>query len=232
MTISYVKEGHVILILNDIAGEPIIGEKITYSVNSDDDVVGETDIYGHVYINGLNGENKITAKYAGSDSYYKSDLSAPIQASPSQTQTAIAASSLSVNAANAKGAASFSLPTATGKYGVTMAFSGDTTYKGSATTSIIINKQATKFTVAKKTFKKKATKKVTAVLKENTGKVLSGKKVTLKVNVKSYTAKTNSKGVATFKIKLTKKGTFKATTEFAADSYYTAKTTSSKIIVK
>ena len=271
ITISYVKDGRVILVLNDINGEPIVGEKITYTVNSGDNVDDETDMYGHVYINGLSGENKIAARYAGSDSYYKSDLSATIQASPSLTQTAITASGLSVNAASAKGSVykftlkdasgkalagksvsisfngkiytatsassgvvSFTLPAAAaGKYAVTMAFTGDSTYKGSvATSTISIVKQATKLTVAKKTFKKSATKKVTAVLKDNTGKVLKGKKVTMKVNGKTYTAKTNSKGVATFKVKLTKKGTFKATTKFAGDAYYTAKRVTSKIVVK
>ena len=271
LTISYVKDGRVILVLNDINGEPIVGEKITYTVNSGDNVDDETDMYGHVYINGLSGENKIAARYAGSDSYYKSDLSATVQISASQTATSIQASALSVNAVSAKGSVykftlkdaagkalagksvsisfngkiytatsasngvvSFTLPAAAaGKYAVTMAFTGDSTYKGSvATSTISIVKQATKLTVAKKTFKKSATKKVTAVLKYNTGKVLKGKKVTMKVNGKTYTAKTNSKGVATFKVKLTKKGTFKATTKFAGDAYYTAKSVTSKIVVK
>ena len=132
------------------------------------------------------------------------------------------------------GVVSFALPTSiAGKYGVTLAFTGDSAYKGSvAVSTISIVKQATKLTVAKKTFKKSAAKKVTAVLKDNKGKVLKGKKLTLKVNGKTYSAKTNSKGVATFTLKLTKKGTFTATTKFAGDSYYTAKTTSSKIVVK
>ena len=44
-------------------------------------------------------------------------------------------------------------------------------------------------------------------LKDNKGKVMKGKKVTLKVNGKTFSAKTNAKGVATFKItKLTKVG--------------------------
>lgn len=132
------------------------------------------------------------------------------------------------------GAATFTLPTnAAGKYDVTMAFTGTASYKGSvAASTITIQKQATKLTVAKKTFKKKATKKVTATLKDSTGKVIKGKKLTLKVNGKTYKATTNKKGVATFKVKITKKGTFTATTSFNGDSLYSAKTVKSKIKVK
>ena len=55
----------------------------------------------------------------------------------------------------------------------------------------------------------------------NLNKVIKNAKVTIKVNKKTYTAKTNKKGVATFKInKLTKKGTFKATITYKGDSYY------------
>ena len=46
-------------------------------------------------------------------------------------------------------------------------------------------------------------------------------KRTLKVNKKTYSAKTNAKGQATFKItKLTKKGTFKATITYKGSAYY------------
>ena len=58
-------------------------------------------------------------------------------------------------------------------------------------------------------------------------------KVTIKVNKKTYTAKTNSKGVATFKItKLTKKGTFKSVITYKGDTYYNKVTKKVNIKVK
>ena len=45
-------------------------------------------------------------------------------------------------------------------------------------------------------------------LKNSNGKVLANQKIIIKVNKKSYTVKTNSKGVAKVKLKL-KKGTYK-----------------------
>ena len=271
MSIVYAKAGRVVVELNDMSGQAIVGEKISYTINHGNTQSAVTDVYGHIYINELEGIIDLDLTYAGSDKYYRTTLGSDLQMGDAQTQTSIQASALSVNAINAKstkytftlkdsagkaiegksvsiafngkiytgtsdnnGVVSFSIPTATaGKYAVTLAFTGDSAYKGSVAVSTIkIVKQATKLTVAKKTFKKSATKKVTAVLKDSKGKVLKNKKVTLKVNGKTYTAKTNSKGVATFTLKLTKKGTFTATTKFAGDSYYTAKTTTSKIVIK
>lgn len=58
-------------------------------------------------------------------------------------------------------------------------------------------------------------------------------KVTLKVKGKKYSAKTNNKGKATFKItKLTKKGKYTATLKFKGSKYYTAKTVKPKITIK
>lgn len=83
-----------------------------------------------------------------------------------------------------------------------------------------IVKKAVKITAKKKTFKAKAkTKKYSVTLKS--GKKAIGKiKVYLKIKGKTFKATTNKKGVATFKIKLSKKGTFKAKITFAGNKYY------------
>ncbi len=58
-------------------------------------------------------------------------------------------------------------------------------------------------------------------------------KVTIKVNKKTYTAKTNNKGVAIFKItKLNKKGTFKSTVTYNGNKYYNKVTKKINIKVK
>ena len=68
----------------------------------------------------------------------------------------------------------------------------------------------------------KATKKISFTLKDSKGKAIAKKKITFKVNGKTYTAKTNSKGVATVKIVIKKKGKYTATAKFAGDTTYKA----------
>ena len=92
-------------------------------------------------------------------------------------------------------------------------------------------KKATKITAKKATFKAKAkTKKYTITLK--TGKKAINKvKVYLKIKGKTFTAKTNKNGKATFKIKkLSKKGIYKATIQFKGNNSYNP--TTKKITIK
>ena len=92
----------------------------------------------------------------------------------------------------------------------------------------------TKIVASKKTFKAKAkTKKYVIKLKTKTGKAIKGMKVTLKIKGKTYKAKTNSKGKATFKIsKLNKKGKYTAKITFAGNSNYKGSTKTVKISIK
>ena len=119
-------------------------------------------------------------------------------------------------------------------YTASIKFAGDSNYKASSfSVKVVVNKAKPKITAKKKTFKAAAkTKKVTATLKNNKGKVLKKVKLTLKIGKKIYSAKTNSKGVATFKVKLTKKGKYTGKVKFAGSKYYKSVTKKVYITVK
>ena len=75
-----------------------------------------------------------------------------------------------------------------GTYYYTFTYLGDNDYKASMkAVKVTVNKQATKATFAKKTFKVKATKKISFTLKDSKGKAIAKKKITFKVNGKEYT---------------------------------------------
>ena len=136
---------------------------------------------------------------------------------------------------NSKGVATFKLSLNVVKtYTVSIKFAGDGYYTASTKSiKVKVTKTKTKLTVPKKTYKKsKKVKKLTATLKDSTGKKIKGKKVTFIVNKKKYTAKTNKKGVATVKVKLSKKKTYKFTVKFAGDKSYNAITKTSKAVIK
>lgn len=120
---------------------------------------------------------------------------------------------------DSSGYASFKITLQAGTYTITAEYKG---YK-------VSNKVVVKPTLilSTKTVKKSKTFKYTVKLLNNKGKILKYKKVTVKFRGKTYTAKTNSKGIATFSIKsLSKTGKFTLTA-----SYGSAKI-SKKITVK
>ena len=136
---------------------------------------------------------------------------------------------------NAKGVAKIKLTLTTVKtFTVSLKFAGDKTYTASSKSiKVKVTKTKTKLTVPTKTFKRAAkTKKLTATLKDSTGKVIKSKKVTFTVNGKKYSAKTNAKGVVTVKVNLSKKKTYKVTVKFAGDSKYLAVTKTGKVVIK
>ena len=136
---------------------------------------------------------------------------------------------------NSKGVATFKLSlNAVKTYTVSLKFAGDSYYTASSSSvKVKVTKTKTKLTVPKKTYKAKAkTKKLTATLKDQTGKAIKSKKVTFTVNGKKYTAKTNKKGVATVKVKLSKKKTYKFTVKFAGDKTYVAVKKTGKVKIK
>ena len=133
-----------------------------------------------------------------------------------------------------------------GAHTITVSYSGDATYANISKTSNITvaqkttpdtgkktKKVASKIIAKKKTFKaKKKVKKYTITLKAGK-KPIKKVQVTLKIKGKTYKAKTNAKGKATFKIKkLTKKGKYTAVIKFKGNKLYKATTKKVKITVK
>ena len=106
--------------------------------------------------------------------------------------------------------------------------------------SFDIQKKPITISAAAKSYKASAkTKKYTVTLKtekcnSRDGKVYlsAGKKVTLKLNGKTYTAKTDKNGKATFSLKITKKGKQTAKISFAGDKTYASASKSVKITIK
>ena len=122
-----------------------------------------------------------------------------------------------------------------GTYTVKASFKQTDVYKASTkTTKFTVKKVTPKITAKSKTFKYyQKTKSYSVTLKDNKGKAMKGKKVTLKVNGKTYSAKTNAKGVATFKItKLNKVGKNNAVITYAGDKTYNKVSKKVKITVK
>ena len=121
-----------------------------------------------------------------------------------------------------------------GKKNLVIELSNDNCNEVSKIVKITINKEKTKIAAKKKTFTKSVkTKKYVIKLKNSKGKPVKKAKVTLKVNGKTYKAKTTKKGKATFKMtKLNKKGKFKATIKFKANKYYKSSTKKVRITVK
>ena len=127
-----------------------------------------------------------------------------------------------------------------GVYTYVLSFEGDETCNAadSFTTKLTVNKKAMGIkasNVAFKSYKKTKTVSVKLFTTKNpyNGKTyLTGKKVTLKVNGKTYTAQIDKYGNAKFNIKLTKKGKYTAVIKFAGDKTYKAVSKSIRVTIK
>ena len=137
---------------------------------------------------------------------------------------------------NSKGQVKINVAKLTPKnYNVKIKYAGSDIYNASTgSVKVTVKKATPKITAKQTSYKLKIkTKKYTASFKDNKNKALKNTKVTLKVNGKTYTVKTNSKGQATFKItNLKKKGTYVAVITIPTNKYYNKLSKKVKITVK
>lgn len=121
-----------------------------------------------------------------------------------------------------------------GTYTFAICFLGDEDYNASfKVCKITVNTQKGSLTVPNKSYAASAkTKTLTATFKTANGKVVAGKKVSFTVNGKTYTAKTNDKGVASVKVSITKKGSYTVTAKYAGDSTFSEMSKTAKLTIK
>lgn len=133
-----------------------------------------------------------------------------------------------------KGMINLGIDLSPGTYNAVISFEDDDYRNQKKTVKITILKNKPSINAKNKSFKDKTKiKKYSVVLKNSLGEPLKNKKVTLKVNGKTYNAKTDANGKAVFKInKLTKKGTFSAKISYAGDKSYSKVNKKVKITVK
>ena len=120
-------------------------------------------------------------------------------------------------------------------YNAKITYAGSNNYNGSTSSVKVTVKKATPKITAKSTIYKLRvkTKKYTASFKTNKNQALKNTKVALKVQGKTYIAKTNSRGQATFKItNLNRKGTYTTVITVPTNKYYNQISKKVKIAVK
>lgn len=127
-----------------------------------------------------------------------------------------------------------------GIYTFAICYLGDDEYTGCfEVAKITILKKNTQVVVPQKTYNANMrVKSLTITLKGENSlthkyvELVQNKRVFVTVNGKTYSAVTNSKGVATVKVSVNRRGTYIVTTRFAGDGTYNGKTTNSKLVIR
>lgn len=118
-------------------------------------------------------------------------------------------------------------------YAISVSFNGDEEYKqSSAKASIAVKRTGQKITSSNKAFAPNKASYYSITLKDSNNKPIANKNVKFTINKKTYTVKTNSKGVAKVRIKLSKKKTYKITIKSARTNKYESLTKTNRITIK
>lgn len=119
-------------------------------------------------------------------------------------------------------------------YSVQLVYSGNADYKNSKATSSIVVKTGTKKSVIKSSnvkIKKNKKKTYQFKLTNSAGKAIKSQKVSVKLNGKTYSLKTNGQGIAKLSVKLSKVKKYKISMEFLGNSNFKAVSKTATITV-
>ncbi|WP_461463295.1 carboxypeptidase-like regulatory domain-containing protein, partial [Methanobrevibacter sp.] len=119
-------------------------------------------------------------------------------------------------------------------YRITIKFNGNEKYFNSTlSTKISVLKANSKIVAKNAVFKRTAKhKRYSILLKDNKNKAIKNTKISLRIYKKTFTTKTNSKGLATFKLdKFTKKGIYTSLIKFTGNNYFKASSKKTYIAV-
>lgn len=134
---------------------------------------------------------------------------------------------------NSKGQASINVKFSSLKsYKVSASYAGNNVYKkASSTGNIKVAKTATKITAPTVSMFSNEADKYTVTLKTGEGKAIAKQKLTIKVNGKTYTKTTDSKGQVSLSLTLFSEKTYPVTVNYAGTDIYKASKATGSIIV-
>lgn len=137
---------------------------------------------------------------------------------------------------NSKGVAKVKLKFSKNKktYKISIKFAGTNKYKAASKTKKIVVKYSSKtakLSTPTVTIPPKTSKTYTVTLKDGNGKAISKQKVSVKINGKTYTKKTNSKGQVKIKVKFSALKNYKVSASYKGSKVYKKASSSGKIKV-
>ena len=138
-----------------------------------------------------------------------------------------------VDVVNGAGSKTISTNLNPGSYNASIDYAGNENFTAdSASTSFTVSKRTTSITASAVTATYSVSKNLIATLKDKTGKAISGVKVTIKLNGKTYTKTTDKNGQVKLGVASLIPKTYTATITFARNDIYEKSSKNVKVVVK
>lgn len=247
-------ENSVIITLKDVDGNPIANADVIYTIGTTN-ATATTIADGTATIPNLKGIVNITVNYLGNDSYlpssnsgnfvfkYATTISAAVSGSDvvitlkDDENKALANTNVTytINGAETTKATdangTITLSGLKGVIAVTAKYAGDDLHTESNTTADYTFKYDTTLTAPKVSATYNVAKNLVITLKDENGKAIEGRYVTVKVGTISKNIKTDKNGQVSVNVAILTPKTYTASISFAGDTLYNAKSIKANVVV-